>query len=62
MSQSRWAQTQQGICNPTVSGINSDKTQTSHPPFSDGLIKPPEEDGDASTVKPFQVALVEPVA
>ena len=30
--------------------------------FSDGLIKPPEEDVDASTVKPFQVSLVVPVA
>ena len=44
MSQDRWGRTQHDIYNPTLSEIDFGKTQTLHPPFSDGLIKPPEEE------------------
>jgi hypothetical protein len=55
-----WARTPHGTCSPTWNGIGSDKAliQSS----SSLVIKPLEEDHTPGTVKPVQVALVEPVA
>jgi hypothetical protein len=65
MSQDRWAQKTTWYLQSHFEGIGSDKGLTSHPPIllSDGShqatfgrMLPP------STVKPFRVSLVEPVA
>ena len=63
MSQGRWERTRHGICSPILNGIGSDKGLTLHPPLRWILIKPPwRRMLLSSTVKPFRVALVEPVA
>src|SRR4029077_3790456 len=58
-----WGQTRRGICSPILNGIGSDKGLTLHPPLRWVLIKPPwRRMLLSSTVKPFRVSLVEPVA
>ena len=55
-----WARIRHGTCSPTWSGLGFDKRLTFDPPSL--VIKPLVEDHTPVTVKPFQVALVEPVA